>query len=227
MGHETYTDKHPAPTGTATDKEGAAGHSFWTALLLPALAGTVLPFWLKPPGFAAVFTGLLYVAPPFTFYQRPGGEVVVSVGSAMIPVLGAYLMQAGDLTRTVYLACMPVVAAMGLWVWISRLISLPDDEKNGRSSLVMLFPFRFSGRIVPLLLCILIYATLTLAIWGRPALNPVALTALLSGPLAFQIIRILWHDPMDRSQLYMARKYAYYVHMIVCLAIIGSSLVPV
>lgn len=29
-----------------------AGFRYWTTSLLPALVGTVLPFWLRPPGFS-------------------------------------------------------------------------------------------------------------------------------------------------------------------------------
>jgi 1,4-dihydroxy-2-naphthoate octaprenyltransferase len=57
-------------------------------------------------GVAVLFTGVLYVAPPFNFCRRAGGEAVLSVGLGPVPVLGAYLVQVGDITRTVYLAAL-------------------------------------------------------------------------------------------------------------------------
>lgn len=52
-------------------------------------------------GLAALFVGALYVVPPLEFHQRVGGEIVIAEGLGMIPVLGAYLVQVGDITRTV------------------------------------------------------------------------------------------------------------------------------
>ena len=171
-----------------------AGVRYWTASVLPALVGTTLPLWLRPPGFtfrwigaleflvatvlvhsglsflhawfdhriahrwtrtrlltvaitcivlacalglhlmrftpglifivyglAVMFAGLLYVAPPVRFSQREGGEIVLSMSLALLPVLGAYLVQTGDLTRAVYLAALPIYAAMLLWVWVEEM----------------------------------------------------------------------------------------------------------
>jgi 1,4-dihydroxy-2-naphthoate octaprenyltransferase len=58
-----------------------------------------------------LFAGVPYVLPPFHFYRRAGGETVISVTLGLAPVLGAYLVQVGDLTRTVYVASSPLVAA--------------------------------------------------------------------------------------------------------------------
>ena len=80
-------------------------------------------------GITSVFVGVLYIVPPFSFYQRLYGEVVISVGLGMLPVLGAYLVQVGDITRTVYLASISVVVSTGLWVWITELINKDDDKK--------------------------------------------------------------------------------------------------
>jgi hypothetical protein len=39
-----------------------AGLRYWTASLLPALVGTTLPFWLRPPGFSFRWAGELEFA---------------------------------------------------------------------------------------------------------------------------------------------------------------------
>jgi 1,4-dihydroxy-2-naphthoate octaprenyltransferase len=185
------------------------GWGVWTASVLPALAGTSLPFWLRPPGFsfrwvpaveflfatvllhsglslllahfhgrpahshpptrllgmgvasivaacllgphlsrlvpkgafvvfgvATIWAGLLYVVPPFSLHRRVGGEVVAAEGLGMLPVLGAYLVQTGDLTRTVYPASLPLVAATGPWIWMAELASNADDERTRRRTAV-------------------------------------------------------------------------------------------
>ena len=205
-----------------------AGVRYWTASLLPALVGTTLPFWLRPPGFSlrwlaalefllatlllhagfsllhamlkyrltskwsacqllgaagvclvaacllgmhlngsvpphdsvpayifivygltTLFAGVLYVIPPFSFSERASGEVILAEGLGMLPVLGAYLVQVGDLNRTVYLAAMPLVVATGLWVWVDELISMNADRNEGRGTMVLLFGARFSGHRCP------------------------------------------------------------------------------
>jgi 1,4-dihydroxy-2-naphthoate octaprenyltransferase len=168
--------------GNVTGSDGIlrlAGCRYWSASLLPALMGTTLPFWLRPPhfsfawtrafefliaailfhagfsffqarvegksapgwsgsrllgaggisivtacvlglhlnsglvlhagvpasifivyGLCTIFAGILYVMPPFNFCRRVGGEVVLAAGLGLLPVLGAYIVQVGDVTRS-------------------------------------------------------------------------------------------------------------------------------
>jgi 1,4-dihydroxy-2-naphthoate octaprenyltransferase len=90
-------------------------------------------------GLTALLVGVLYVAPPFSFCRRVGGEIVISEGLGMIPVLGAHLVQVGDITRAVYLASPPLIVATGLRVWIDELVSRANDEKADRRTMVIDF----------------------------------------------------------------------------------------
>jgi hypothetical protein len=45
-------------------------------------------------GISVLFVGALYVVPPFGFCRRAGGEVVICEGMGLVPVLGAYIVQA-------------------------------------------------------------------------------------------------------------------------------------
>jgi 1,4-dihydroxy-2-naphthoate octaprenyltransferase len=280
-----------------------AGCRYWTASLLPALVGTTLPFWLRPPGFSfkwlpaieflfatllfhagfsfllarfqgrstahwpasrllgtasacivagcllglhlndglmlhadvprsimivfgisALFVGVLYVAPPISFYRRASGEVVLAVGLALLPLLGAYLVQVGDITRRVYLAALPVLVATRLWIWTSELASRVDDERTGRRTMVMIFAPRFSGRYVTLALTIVLYASLVMVVIVRPALDPLSLIALLSCGLAGRIVTISWDDYADETKMLKAREYAFLIHLLLCAIISASSL---
>jgi len=274
-----------------------AGCRYWTASLLPALVGTTLPFWLKPPGFsfrwlgaiefltAAVlfhagfsflkaefedkftpewpksrllmtaitsigvacllglhinsflpgnifivygltttFGGLLYVVPPFSLYQRVGGEVVLSESLGLLPVLGAYLVQTGDLTRTVYIASLPLVAVTALWVWTEELVSRVDDEKAGYKTMVILFGPRLSGRFVTCILLILIYATLILAVFTA-SIQPTSLIVLLSSVLALKVVTVSWIHYKNKSRMLEARKNAFMLHLVTCIIITASTLV--
>ncbi len=280
-----------------------AGFRYWTASLLPALVGTTLPFWLRPPGFSfrwlgaieflfatvlfhagfsflqawfeersttkwpksrllryagmcivvacllglhlnnglilhngvprsifivygltALFVGVLYVAPPFNFCRRVGGEIVISESLGMIPVLGAYLVQVGDITRTVYLASLPIVVATGLWVWIDELVSRVDDEKAGRKTMVIDFGPRFSGRYGVLALSLLFFATLLLAVFSA-SIIPLTLITLLLGGLAWKIVTVSWTEYSCSDRMIDVRKNAFMLHLATCSIIAASSLV--
>lgn len=273
-----------------------AGFRYWTASVLPAIVGTTLPFWLRPPGFSfrwlgavefliaivlmhagfsflharferratnewsesrllvaasacivvacllgldlsrfttgsifivyglvTLFAGVLYVVPPLSFSQRAGGEIVVAMSLSLIPVLGAYLVQTGDLTRTVYLAALPIYVATGLWVWTEQMVSRSSDEEAGLETLVTVFGARFSGRLVVPAVSGALCATLLVAVLSASTM-PWALTALLSLGFLWRIVSVSWSDYADTSKMLKVRTRAFTVHMVVCLVIAASSL---
>ena len=280
-----------------------AGFRYWTSSLLPALVGTTLPFWLRPPGLSfrwlgaieflfavvllhsgflflqawfegrsttrcpksrllryagiciimacilglhlnsglnlqkgvpgsifilyglcVIFVGVLYIVPPFNFYRRVGGEVVISVGLGMVPVLGAYLVQVGDISRTVYLASLPIVVATGLWVWIEELISREDDEKVGRKTMVIEFGPRFSGRCGVLALSILFFAMLLFAVFSA-SITPLTLITLLLSGLVWKIMAASWAGYTFPNRMIGVRKKVFKLHLTTCIIITVSSLV--
>ena len=279
-----------------------AGFRYWTASLLPALVGTTLPHWLRPPGFSfrwlgaieflfatalfhagfsflqawlekrpttkwpksrlqgyaglclalacllglhinsgltlhdgvprsifviyglsALFVGVLYVVPPLNFYRRVGGEIVIAESLGMIPVLGAYLIQVGDITRTVYLASLPIVVATGLWVWLDELVSRVDDEKAGRRTMVIDFGPRFSGRYAILAISLLFFVILLLAVFSA-AITPLALIMLLFGGLAWKMVVVSWTEYSCSERMIDVRKNAFMLHLATCSIIAMSSL---
>ena len=279
-----------------------AGSRYWTASLLPALLGTTLPFWLRPPGFSfrwaaaiefllatvflhagfsflqswfegrnttkrpgsrlpgyagtcivlacilglvlnngltlhkgvpgsifiiyglsTLFVGLLYVAPPFSFWRRVGGEVVLAEGLGMIPVLGAYLIQVGDIMRTVYLASLPLVVGTGLWVWMDELASRTEDGKSGRRTMVIDFGLRFSGRYGVLALSVLFVATLLLAVFSA-SIPPLALVALLPAGLLWKIVSVSWNECARPERMLEMRRIASMLHLAAGSIIAASPL---
>jgi len=276
-----------------------AGFRYWTASLLPALLGTTLPFWIRPPGFSfrwlgaieflfatilfhagfsflqamfekratpewpksrllryagmclvsacllglhinsglrlneyvyknifivfgisALFVGILYMAPPFNFYRRGGGEIVLFQSLGMIPVLGAYLVQAGE----VYLASLPIVLVTGLWIWIDKLVSRVDDEKAGRRTLVIDIGLHFSGRYGVLALTLLFFATLLIAVFST-SISPLTLFTLLLGRFAWKIVAVSWTEHSSSERMIGVRNNAVILHLATCSIITASSLV--
>jgi len=175
-------------------------------------------------GLLTLFAGVLFVAPPFSFCRRAGGEIVLCESLGLLPVLGAYLVQVGDLTRTVYVVSVPLVVATALWVLTDELISRADDDREGRQTLVILFGPRFSGRLVLLALSILFYATLLLAVFSA-SISPWALVAVLSVVLVWTLVAVSWKEYARPTRMLKARRGAFRLHLATGIIIASSSLV--
>lgn len=175
-------------------------------------------------GLSTLFAGVLYVVPPLSFYRRVGSEVVLCETLGMLPVLGAYLVQAGDLTRTVYLVSLPLIVATALWVLTDELIGRENDNKEGRQTIVILFGPRFSGRVILLALSILFYATLLLAVFTA-SITPWALMAVLSFGLVRTIVAVSWKEYANPTRMLKARRNAFRLHLATGIIIAASSLV--
>lgn len=273
---------------------------FLPASVLPALAGTLLPFWLRPPGFifqilpaagfvaavlllhlsfillnnffdrdnrdnnfqsrrlitalfliaaallagyfinggitfhrgvprfifvafglTSVFAGVLYVAPPFSFGRRAGGEIVIAEGLGMLPLIGGYLVQVGDITRTVYMASLPVIAVTGLWIWLIELEKPGEDRKP--VNLVELFGREFSALYgVPVLSLLFLFSIAAALYSGSLAPYFLLITPFLF--LNFRIITACRNNYSNRAMLKKAENYAIALHSSTCVIIILSSL---
>lgn len=281
-----------------------AGFRYWTVSLLPALVGTTLPFWLRPPGFlfrwsaaieflfaaillhagfsfllakfearvtstwqrprllkyagvcmiaacllglhlnsgltfhygvpqsifiiyglAMLYVGAVYVIPPLNYYRRKGGEILVMIGLGMLPVLGAYLAQVGDITRTVYLASLPLVIATGLWVWVEELASSPDDKKTGRRTLVLDFGLKFSARFGVLAILAAFFGTLIVAVISA-SIPPLTLIALVLILPAWKIVTIAWSEYTRPERMIALGKHAFVLHLMTGLVFVVSPLAP-
>jgi len=287
---------------TASEFLYHAGCRYWTASILPVVAGTTLPFWLRPRGFSfkwiaaieflaaavffhggfsllqssaqnritlsrpehrlaaygciciaaacllglhlnsrlvlqpgvhkyifivygltALFAGALYVLPPFSFYRRAGGEVILAEGLGMIPLLGAYLIQAGDLTRKVYLISLPLVVVTGLWIWIDELAGRIDDENAGRKTMVMEFGPAFSGRYGVSALAGLVVLTILLVLVSG-SVHPAALVSLVSVGTLLKIVSVSWNEYGVTERMADMRTYAFMLHLAVGSILAVSSL---
>jgi len=175
-------------------------------------------------GFCALIVGVLYVFPPVNFYRQVGGEIVISYSLGLLPILGAYLVQVGDISRTVYLAALPIVAITGLWVWINEMTNYSIREKSERKTLVTYFGILSSGRFGVLSISVLYFLTLLLAVFSA-AVNPLALVSLLFVVPMWKIAKKTWHNYSVLEQMRHARNYVAVLHSATCLIISLSSLI--
>jgi 1,4-dihydroxy-2-naphthoate octaprenyltransferase len=208
----------------------AASLSITLSSAIGLIVNTTLSFHQGVPrgifilfGLVTLFVGVLYVVPPFNFSRRPGREVVLAEGLGMLPVLGAYLVQVGDITRTVYLASLPIVIATGLWVWIEELISCQEDQNTGRGTMVLLFGLDLSRRYGVLGIIILFTLSLLLAVVSG-ALPPLSLLTLLSLGLVWKIVTVSWTSTRYPDRILVLRKPVLRLHLVTCSIIAISCL---
>ena len=142
----------------------------------------------------------------------------------MIPLLGAYLVQVGDLTRTVYLASLPLVVVTGLWIWVEELSSRTDDEKSGRNTMVIEFGPRFSGRYGVPGLSVLYYATLIIAVFSG-ALSYLTLILFLLVGLFGKIVRISRNEYSHPERLLEIKRIVFILYLITGSILAASSLI--
>ena len=177
-------------------------------------------------GLSTFFLGVLYVLPPFNFYRRFYGEIMLGVGLGLMPILGAYLVQVGDITRSVYLVSIPIVVVNILWIWIIEIIHQSEHKKLGYQTTNMYLPDKFSKRIIIPLLVILIYGSLILAVLGRSSLNPFALLGIITIGYTLKIIKIFRNNHLDQEKIAEVSNVAFLTHLIICMMIILSSVLP-
>ena len=173
-------------------------------------------------GFCALLVGVLYVFPPIIFYRQVGGEIVISYSLGLLPILGAYVVQAGDISRTVYLAALPIIVITGLWIWINEMANYSISEKSGRKTLVTYFGIRFSGRVGVLLIAMLYFLALLLTVFSA-SVNPLTLVSLLFIVPIWKIVKKARHNYSILDQMLHARNNTAVLHAATCLTIALTS----
>jgi len=175
-------------------------------------------------GVCVLVAGAIYVAPPARLWRRPFGEIVLGEGLGLLPVIGAYLVQVGDLTRTAYLGAAPLVAATLLWVWIDEIVTCEEDARRGRRTLVVVIGPRAARRIVMPALALAFYLTLGGTIFLR-ILSPWALAALLTLGFGWKFAGAALAPGEDLAELLETRTRAFELHLSTGVILAASSLI--
>lgn len=175
-------------------------------------------------GCTILFAGILYVLPPLSFYRRTGSEVVLCESMGMLPLLGAYLVQTGDLTRTVYLVAIPFIITTAIWVLTEELSAQPDDDRERRQTIVTLFGPRLSGRLILPALTLSLYLAILLVVFTA-SITPWTLAALFTTSLAWPILALSWRDYANPSRMLTASRIAFWLHLVTGGIMVVSPLV--
>jgi 1,4-dihydroxy-2-naphthoate octaprenyltransferase len=145
-----------------------------------------------------LFLSIFYTAPPFRLVHHGLGEVTTALGFGPVMVLGAYVVQAQELSAEAFVASIPVAILIALILYVNEIPDREADAKVGKRTL----PVRMGQALVTrgfLVAALAAFAVVAVgAITGylpRPTI-----IALLTLPLVFTIydgIRAYYNKPYD------------------------------
>jgi len=138
-------------------------------------------------GVAGVIISLSYTAPPLKLVYRGLGEFAVALGFGPVMLLGAYVVQTGQISLEAVVASIPVAILVALILYVNEIPDRPADAAAGKRTLVV----RFSPETVRLAYLVAAIAAFAVIVAGVAAgLLPVpTLVALAALPLALQVYR--------------------------------------
>lgn len=156
----------------------------WLTFLVAAACGIVLSLTSGWPvlafGLAGGFIAYFYVAPPIRFGYRGKGysEIAILLSFGVLPVAGAYYVQAGGLDYRAFLLSLPIGLLTTLILFNHHFLHWESDRQAGKKTLVVVWgehrALRFSQVLMLLAYASLVLCTLT------GALPMYALLALLT-----------------------------------------------
>ncbi len=133
-------------------------------------------------GVVGAVTGFFYCAPPLKLGYRGLGELAVFLDFGLLPVAGAYYVQAGRFSASAVLLGVIVGLLMANVLWINQFQDAEADAAVGKRHWVVRLGRRRSA-MVHAGVFVTVYSLIVLSVPTR-LLPPGAFLALLSAPLA-------------------------------------------
>ncbi|MEO7296103.1 MAG: prenyltransferase [Candidatus Limnocylindria bacterium] len=106
-------------------------------LSLVAITGSLMLLWI---GLAGILVGVAYTAPPLKLVYRGLGEIAVAVGFGPIMLLGAYVVQTGQLAWEPLVLSLVPGFLIALILFVNEIPDRRSDAEAGKRTL----PTRFS-----------------------------------------------------------------------------------
>ncbi len=95
----------------------------------------LLPLFLM--GIAGIIIAVFYTAPPFKFSYRGLGEICIFAAFGILPVIGGYYVQTGEVTGWVIVACLPLAFLVTNIVYVNEFPDYESDREAGKRGLVV------------------------------------------------------------------------------------------
>ncbi len=172
----------------------------WSLLGLAVLCGVVLSLYSGWP--VLVFGGLggliayFYVAPPIRFGYRGKGlsEVAILLSFGVLPVMGAYYVQTGDISYQSVLLSMPIGLLTTLVLFNHHFLHWQADKQAGKNTLVVVWGERRALQFSKALLFLAYIFLILCAVTGiLPLYSLLALLTII--PLYRVYGRLQAHNP--------------------------------
>jgi 1,4-dihydroxy-2-naphthoate octaprenyltransferase len=179
--------------GLAALAIGLFGAAAVIGLALVAITGSMLLLWI---GVAGILVGVAYTAPPLKLVYRGLGELAVAIGFGPIMLLGAYVVQTGQLAwEPLVLSLVPGIL-IALILYVNEIPDRHSDASAGKRTL----PTRLSPDVVRTGYLVSAMAAFAVIVAGVAAgLLPWAtLIALAAVPLAVRVhqgLRVHYDSP--------------------------------
>src|SRR3989338_8841819 len=139
-------------------------------------------------GMIGIFLGIFYTAKPFRIGYGSLGELAVGIGFGPLMVLGAYYVQAQELSFRAFLISIPVGILIALVVFINEFPDYAADKAVGKRTLVVILGKRTAVILYHLLLAGAYICVLLLVIFKY--LPNTCLIVFLSLPLAVKAFMV-------------------------------------
>ncbi|HAO92379.1 MAG: hypothetical protein A2X99_04840 [Deltaproteobacteria bacterium GWB2_55_19] len=112
-----------------------------TLVLLGSVAGLYLALTINPLliviGALGLLIGFFYSAPPVFLAGRGLGEAAVGLTFGVLTVLGAYLVQTGELGAQAFVSSLPMAFLIAALLYINEFPDYEADKKAGKRTLVV------------------------------------------------------------------------------------------
>ncbi len=176
-------------------------------LILLALTGPELLIF----GLAGFLLGYLYTAPPIRLVHHGVGEIAIGLGFGPIMVLGAYWVQAQQLSTAALYASIPVGILIATVLYINEIPDRMWDEKAGKRTLIT--------RIAPdtavtgyAVLIVAAYLTIVVGV-ALGIMPPATLIGLFTIPMAWSAFKTLRRHHGFPYRLIPANANTVFLHL--------------
>ncbi len=177
-------------------------------------------------GIIGILTAYSYTAPPLRLSYHGLGELAVALSFGVLPVAGAYFIQAGTMSWHVVVASLPISFAIVLVLWVNEIPDVDSDSRANKRTLVVILGPRTAARGGVLTLAILIFVSLFAAVFTG-CLIPLSLVAILTFGLVRTVVADCWKHYNDPKSLLEAQMTAIRLHAVVGAVIAASALVAI
>lgn len=212
-------------TGVLTPKQ-----VYWAAITFFAGCAAIglylayaVSLWIVPLGVIGIGLGYFYTSPKLNLAAMGVGEFAVGLGFGPLIVLGAYVVQTGELSPAAFLAGLPVAFLIGLVLFINQFPDREADGSVGKNHWVVRMglqkaAFWYAGVMTATFVVIVV-------LWAVGIYPVWSLLALLPAAVAYKAVRVVLERHGRVRELVPAQAMTVQIHLTVGLLISAGLIV--